>query len=246
VSARRGLLIVGVAIALAGCDLLGDVLGVGGGCASYNGELDGFQIAISGWDPILTEGGTHTLELTTTWLNNDLRRVPVNCAVDWVVEPSGVVEVEERGVVTAIGVGAATVTAQVTGSGGLKTASVSVGVVPGLTEVEPNNGMPAANAINDGQTVYGTRDYAGDEDWFAFTLAPGFGAQATLRAAIDTSFSWDWSSSYSGSVRDSSGSYVAGANQAFTHTGAVAATFYVRVSGSGNVPYAVTLDVFGP
>lgn len=237
---------VALTLGLSACGSVGEILGISSSCSSFNGERDGLSLSISDNDPLMSAGGTYTLSLTTTWLNNDLRRVPINCSVEWITEPAGIVTVEGRGTVTTQQVGAARVTARVGGSGGVKTASVMVGVIPVPTEVEPNNGRINADPIADGQTHYGVRDYAGDEDWFEFTLAPGQGAQVTLQPAIDASASWSWSYSYSGSVRDANDSYVAPVNQTFVHTGAAPALYYVRVAGSGSVPYAVSLDLFTP
>jgi hypothetical protein len=228
--------------ALAGCELVDEALGLTGSCTRYNAPLDQFWLAIDESDVLMPEGSTAELTLTTTWLDSQLRRVPVHCTPTWTVSDDDVVVVLDRGSLSARGVGVAVVTATVTGTGGVKRDSVVVGVIPTVTEVEPNNGPPAANVMADGEVLVGISDYADDEDWFAGDLGPGASGQFTLRPSIERE-AWRWSYWYSGTVWDAADWYVAGANRTFTNTSDAPARYNLRVTGSGTVPYTVRFDV---
>lgn len=238
----RWMLSVLLAIGLGGCELVESGLEPRGSCSRFNAPEDQFRLAVAERDVLMSLGSSAELTLTTTWLNDQLRRVPIDCTVTWSVSDEGVVEVVDRGLLIARGTGVATVTANVSGTGGAKSDSVIVGVVPLVTEEEPNNGPPFANVMVDGDERIGISDYSGDEDWFAGDLAPGTSAQFTLRPSISLETPrWSWT--YSGSVRDADGRYLVGANRTFTNTGETTVRFYLRVTGSGDVPYSVRFDV---
>lgn len=228
-------------LVLAGCSEIDELLGTNR-CTTYNAERDGFQLSIRDAETVLSLGGTHDLTIDRSWLNNDLRRVSLTCLPDWTAEPAGVVEVDGTRV-TALAPGTVKVTAVVTGRGGRKSDSVNFAVVPAITEVEPNNGMPAANELVPGVLTYGQNDYSGDEDWYFAELNPGQSLQFTLRRSIDADNGYFSYSAY-GDAYDAAGSYLAGANRTVTNSGAALARYYLRVTSSGQIPYAVTVDYF--
>lgn len=228
---------------LTGCEITSDLFGTGMPCSYYNAPEDGFAIRISDSNVVLTVDDVYTLNVDQTWLNSQLQRVAISCAPNWTVEPAGILTVEADGRITTNGTGAVRVTAVVGGSGGTKSDWVAVAVVPVTTESEPNNGIPAADAIADGQTLYGINDYSGDVDWFRAEVPAGQSMQFTLKPSIDLTYGY-WSYSYYGSVYDARGSYVIEANRTVTNTSDVAQSIFLRVQGSGVVPYAVTVNVF--
>jgi len=174
---------------LTSCGALDDFLGQMP-CSFYNGDLDEFRLSVAPSEAIVTLGGSLALAVERSWLDDQLRRRPLSCTLAWVVDPAGLASVDADDVLAVQATGVGTVTARVPGSGGVKQSTMLLAVTPSVTEVEPNNGVPAANLLGDGATLVGRRDYDGDVDWFRTTLPAGASVQFTLTPSIALHGSW--------------------------------------------------------
>ena len=116
---------------LSGCDILARLSS--GTCSGYNGYLDEFQISFDKNSIELPHRESTTLVLKRSWLNDDLQRNILNCKPDlWEYIPDNIVKVDEESYeITATALGNVTVRAVVNGSGGTKTAEISVKVIKG-------------------------------------------------------------------------------------------------------------------
>jgi hypothetical protein len=244
--AFRLLAAAGLMLALAACseiETLFDFSG-NGSCSRYNGALDRFQMGIDENYLALNVGDTRELTVERSWLNINLERRTLQCALAWSSNPPGVVTAEGT-TVEALAPGTTELTATVTGDGGTVRDSVYILVRPPITEVEPNNGPVNANPLPSGVSVTGRSDYANDQDWFLVTLPPGAGMQVTMTPSLANPGNV-WSYNYAGAIRDRAGNFLANVNRTYENEGPTTQEVFVVIDGSGAIPYRVRVDVYTP
>lgn len=214
-----------------------------GACSTYNDERDGFSMTIPD-EIVVPNGTTGEINMSASWLNEDLRRVSLDCSPTWTVSNPAVVKIEGRKL-TAIAPGIARVTATVTGSETV-TETMWVMVTPPATEQEPNNGTGFAKVLVSQQTDIGFISTSDDIDVYAADIPAGRSYQFTLKSApAMISGAPFYVPSFYGSIRNATGAYIGDDNRGYTNTSGQTQRVYFTVNGSSSTkyPYSVTLEL---
>jgi hypothetical protein len=227
---------------LSACDVIAEYLTGTGPCRRFAAPIDGFSISINDDDFIMNIGSTYELSVSRSWYDSNLDRESLDCDPDWIVDPPGALSVEGT-TVTALSPASVRLTASVTGSGGTYQDYVDILVLPEITESEPNNGTVNADALDPGAEIVGVSNYYDDEDWLEVIVPGGAGFQVTMTQSVpDPERRWYYS--YYGSVYTADERYVGDVNRTYRNSTDNEISLFVRVTGSGQVPYRVRLDLY--
>lgn len=240
------LTLIGCISFLNSCEVVDFITGYGQ-CSAYNDIKDKFQIDVIPARIVMEKGAETTIDVTRSWLNLNLERVPLACAPSWSYDPPGIVVVQEDvATVSALAPGITKITAIVTGPAGTKTDTFWAAVVPLSTEEEPNNGIAAANRISINSSKIGYINYSEDTDWFYADVPPSGSFQFTLLPAVNVTNTDPFSRpNYSGRLYTSDGEIYGDVNIAYHNSSSEALRVFAAVWGSAQdpIPYELSFDL---